>query len=1197
VKAFSPLFIFLLSAGAAALLHAQDPQQENGPEKQIRYGRDIRPILSDKCFRCHGPDPSSRKEELRLDQRAFAIADRDGLFAIVPGKPEESELWRRVSSLDPDEVMPPAESHKKTLDEVELNTIRTWIEQGAPYEEHWSFSQPQKNPLPQNKNQTWPANEIDHFILAELEGVGLSPSLKAKPETLVRRIFFDLTGLPPTVEEYEQFLADDSPRAFENLVDKLLTQEPYVSRYAERMATPWLDAARYADTNGIHMDAGRQMWKWRDWMLEAFRDGKPYDQFLTEQIAGDLLPDATLAQQVASGFHRNHVITDEGGAIDAEYLVEYSVDRVSTTGEVFLGLTLGCARCHDHKFDPVTQEDFYSLFAYFNSIEEKGLYSQNQDTKRAFIPFIKVPSMEQSSQLDTYSAELSQAKEELSIPNAEDAKAFEAFLSTAPESLGVHWAKFKTTDAKSTMKSTLMILEDQSVLASGENPAKDDHIITLQTDETDLRLLLFEAIPDPSFPNGRVGRADNGNAVLSQFSAEVISIADPEKKKSLNFTWAWADHEQPDADFQVVNILDADIARGWAIQGHQISGGRTALLLADEAFGYPGGTEIRITLSYQSIYSQHTLGRVRITPGVISDTGLNALPVADSTWYATWPYKPKEKYSGYEEIFGPEADATIDFTKKYPPDDYSWVYRIELKDDQVNSVLPVGEVVSFAGKRLFVPSARNLEISLGSDDGVQVFLDGEIVFENRVDRGAAADQDKLMLTLSPGVHTLVLKVVNTGGVGGYYWKSLPPIEEFSGNLVWSLTPKETRDRGANNLSTRLSEDWRKMHSPVYREKVALAENLGKEIKALEASIPLSMVMRERKERRPTYVLMRGEYDAPDEDRPVERNVPSALGSLPEGAPDNRLGLANWMTADDNPLVARVFVNRIWEMVFGNGIVATSRDFGLQGAWPSHPELLDWLAVDFRENGWDIKHLVKQIVTSQTYQQSSAIRPEASAKDAGNRLLSSYPRRRLGAEEIRDQALYLSGLLVEQFGGPSVKPYQPEGLWKEVAMPQSNTRNFMRGNGDELWRRSLYTYWKRASPPPSLLTMDAPTREFCTISRGITNTPLQALVLWNDVQFVEAARVLAQQTLATKNYSLAGLFLQCTGRRPNETEAVRLQEFLTAFTKRFTELPEDAEKLLQVGESMLPEGADYPVLAAWTMLANALLSLDEVISRT
>ena len=1180
------------------------------PAKEVRFSRDIRPLLSESCFLCHGPDSSTREAGLRLDSFEEATRDLDGYAAIVPGDLEESELWYRLTTDLEDDAMPPHDSNRKPLTEEQKDLIRLWIEQGAKYEAHWAFESPVRTSLPPVQETDWPRNAIDTYLLAGMENAGVRPSPSALPATLLRRVFLDLTGLPPTPDEVDAFLNDRRPDAYERVVDRLLTEEPYVSRYAERMATPWLDAARYADTNGIHMDAGRQMWAWRDWVLRALRDNQPFDQFVVEQLAGDLLPEPTLNQKVASGFHRNHVITDEGGAINEEYLVEYAADRTATTGAVFMGLTVQCARCHDHKFDPVSQEEYYSLFSYFNSNEEPGLYTQNQNAERAFEPYLQVPSAQQKKEREEVTALLSALRTEMEKPSPGDAKVFAGFLEHAQTKYGVSWAASEVIRAASTNGAPMTLLDDGSVLATGEVPDQENHSITLHTQATDLRFLLLEVLQDPSHFENRVGRAGNGNAVLSYIEAEAVSLRDPSLTQKLQFTWAWADAEQPNGDYDVVNLLTGSAMTGWAVDAHKIAGGRNALLLTEQSFGFEGGTELRVTLFYQSAFAQHSLGRVRLTPGSIEAKGLAALPVADSRWYGTWPYSPESGKPGYDQIFGPEADATIDPSKKYAPDKYSWVFVPQIKDNEVNTNLPAGKTISFVGRRLYVPSNRELELSLGSDDGIQVFLNGEMVFENRIDRGAVADQEHVKLNLTAGVHTVVLKIVNTGGIGGMFWKALAPVGELQKSMVWSLAPNRVRTLGAGDLTQQLSEDWRTQHSPIYREKMERAGSLQTSLDEIVASIPLTMVMKETEMPRETFVLMRGAYDLPDKERPVTRGVPRALGALPEGAPNNRLGLALWLTAPENPLLARVTVNRFWETILGTGIVATSADFGLQGAWPSHPELLDWLALEFQESGWDVKGIVKTMVMSRAYQQASRSRPEVIAIDPENHLMAIYPRRRLGAEEIRDQALFVSGLLVEDFGGPSVKPYQPEGLWQEVSMLQSNTRFYKQGEGEDLWRRSLYTYWKRAVPPPSLLTFDAPTREFCITARGTTNTPLQALVLWNDEQFVEAARVLAQRVLVEElpissggelqveavDWRITQMFRRCTARAPEAEEMVSLRNALEAFTERYQSSPEDAARLLSAGAAMRPEELDPVTLAAWTMLGNALLALDETISQ-
>ena len=1169
----------------------------------VRYDRDVRPLLADRCFPCHGPDEKKRRAKLRLDDPESAFLSRESGAAIVPGEPDSSELLFRVGNDDPKLRMPPPGSNRTPLSSEEQALVREWIEHGAKYEPHWSFVPPQRPPLPDSKSDAkskdWCRTPIDRFILERLEQEGIAPGPDAAPEALLRRVFLDLTGLPPTPEELEAFLADRRPDAYERVVDRIFSEEPWRSRYAERMATPWLDAARYADTCGIHTDAGRQIWPWRDWLLAAYRDNLPFDRFVVEQIAGDLLPDATEAQKVASGFHRNHVTTDEGGAISEEYLVEYAVDRTATTGSVFLGLTFGCARCHDHKFDPISQEDFYRVYSFFNSIEEPGLYSQLPDSNRAFEPAMKVPSPEQKEARTKLDSELARARADLDTATPEERALEQQFLADLTASSGLRWPESELVGATSSGGATLTPQADGSVLVSGENPARDDHDFVLRTKATGMRLLAIEALPDPSLPEGRVGRAPNGNAVLSGVTVEAIALAGAsgpsaaERRETVRFTWAFADHEQDNGDHRVVNVLDPD-ELGWAVDAHRRPGGRVAVLLAEKPFGFEGGTELRVQLQYRSVYGQHTLGRVRVRAGELSESAFDRLPAATSGWHVIGPFSSVPREQLFETAFGPEADAKLDLAKNFGAGNQFWRFDPELRDARVNE-LAGGVNVSYVARRIFAPTARRLDVSIGSDDGVRVFLNGAQVFANEVDRAPAPDQDRIAIDLVAGTNVVVMKIVNTGGGAGFYWRPLARANELAGDLALALLPADARNV---ELTARVHEAWRQGFSPGYLQRREQIAALEKQLAELDAKTPQTMVMQELAAPRKTFVLMRGEYDKADPTRPVQRGIPAALGKLPDGAPENRLGLAQWLVARDNPLVARVAVNRWWEMLFGTGLVETSEDFGLQGDWPSHPELLDWLALEFVEGGWDVQKTLRSMVTSRTYRQSARVRPDVRERDPKDRWLAWFPRRRLGAEQIRDQALYVSGLLVEQLGGPSVKPYQPDGLWNEVAMPASNTRTFARGQGDELWRRSLYTYWKRACPPPSLQTFDAPTREFCTIKRTATNTPLQALVLWNDEQFVEAARVLAQRTLAEPGEDPARLermHVRCTGRRPEAEELALLATKLTELRRRYEAAPADAEKLVKVGMAPVSLDVPLPELAAWTLIASVMLNLDATIS--
>jgi Protein of unknown function (DUF1553)/Protein of unknown function (DUF1549)/Planctomycete cytochrome C len=1179
-------------ASAGLLAGCGEGRAASTPAAALRYDRDVRPILAERCFMCHGQDAEKRQGRLRLDQ-AEGGPELRGAHDVVGA---DGELWRRISSSDPEERMPPADSGKPPLSDSQQATLRAWMEQGAAYEPHWSFVPPVRPPVPAVADAAWAANDVDRFLLARLEQQGLQPSPDADPALALRRLFLDLIGLPPTPVELDAFLADARPDAWERWVDKLMSEEPYRSRHAERLAVPWLDAARFADTCGIHTDAGRSLWPWRDWVLEAFRDGMPFDQFVTEQLAGDLLPDATQAQKVASGFHRNHVTTDEGGAIADEYLVEYAAERTAVTGSVFLGLTLGCARCHDHKYDPVSQKDFYSLFAFFDSIDEPGLYSQETDPTRAHEPFLEVPSIAQTNELRDISALLEGARAELARPAPEDDVRHADFLARLPAELGLRWSRLLPLEARSTGGATLLPQPDGSLLASGANPASDEHVLLLATQATDLRLLLLEALRDPSLPEGRVGRAPNGNAVLSGITLEAAPLAAPELWQPVPLVWAWADHEQADGDFGVTGALRAGDEIGWAVDAHRRDENRAALFLADAPFGFPGGTLLRATLEYRAPYDGHSLGRVRLAAAALDDAALERLPVAASSWYRVGPFPAAGPAEAYDLQIGPEGDTLLDLARNFGAGNQYWTFEPELVDGRPQS-LPPGTGVVYVGRRLYAPTARSLPLSLGSDDGLLLYLDGAPVLERRVDRSLSPDQDACVLTLSPGAHVLVAKVVNTGGDAGFFYSATPCEDELSGDLGLALLPDAARDEPR---AQRLREAWRLAFSPDYRDRSREVRAIEGRLDATQRAVPRTMVMREREMQRETFVLVRGQYDQPDSSRPVTRDVPAALGRLPDGAPRDRRGLAQWLLAPENPLVARVAANRLWELVFGAGLVRSTEDFGLQGEWPSHPELLDWLAVELRESGWDTRALLKLLVESHAYRQDSRVRPDVAEIDPDARLLAWLPRRRLAAEQIRDQALYLGGLLVEELGGPSVKTYQPPGLWEEVAMPASNTRVFVRGEGEDLWRRSLYTYWKRASPPPSLMTFDAPTREFCTVRRINTNTPLQALVLWNDEQFVEAARGLATRTLREAGDDparLAAAFRRCTARTPSPTEAAELLSALADLRARYVAEPAAADGVLSLGASPVADDLSRPELAAWTLLCGALLGLDATLCRS
>lgn len=992
----------LLSIGSASKVGAEAP---------ISYNRQIRPLLSDRCFQCHGPDANHREAGLRLDEREAATSETDsGYIAIVPGQLDESELVARITSDDEGLVMPPIDSGK-SLNKEEIELLKRWVDQGAEYQPHWAFIVPKQGKLPAVEQSDWPQGPIDHYILARLEAEGLAPSDATDRITLIRRVTLDLTGLPPTQEEVEAFLADQSPDAYERLVDRLLASP----HYGEHMARYWLDAVRYGDTHGLHLDNYREMWPYRDWVVRAMNDNLPWDQFTVMQIAGDLMPAASLDDKIASGFNRCHVSTNEGGSIAEEVYVRNVVDRVSTTGTVFLGLTMGCAVCHDHKFDPITMRDFYSSFAFFNNLDGPAMDNNRADPA----PTIKAPTPEQSEQLASLRSELAEAEKKLVQP----------------------WPEVDE-------------LQDQ---------------------------------------------------------------------------WETATLQQ-------VEQSDSDAA----------------------AFGL---------------------------------------------WHSVGPFRSDVRYLRSRR-HGPEGKP-VDPGQTFEVSDgetLAWQERPEWIDGEIHNDLSQKVSATFLYRQIVSPKEQTITIGLGTDDGAKVYLNGKRIFRTTQSRGVTPNENQIELKLAEGSNELLIKVINHGGVSGFCFTPPEAREGMPAEVLGALRVT-SEERNAEQQAS-LQQHYRLQECPLdeVQQLKQQVDQLQSKIVELEAAIPTTLVMKERAEPRPSFLLARGQYDAPDKEAgPLPRQVPQFLPPLPEGATQDRLGYAKWLVMPENPLMARVTVNRFWQQFFGIGIVETADDFGSQGSWPSHPELLDWLAVDFREHGWDVKRLVKQIVMSRTYRQSSKTTSELLEVDPRNRLLARGPRFRLDAEVIRDQALAVSGLLVDQQGGPSVKPPQPDGLWKAVAYTGSNTRLFVADTeAEKVHRRSLYTFWKRTSPPPQMTTLDAPSREACVVRRERTNTPLAALLLLNDPQYVEAARALAQRSMLEAGGpqgKIAETMLQLSLlRKPTQKEIDRLVSVYNESLPRYQQDAEAAVKLLGTGVAPVSEELDRAELAAWTLAANVVLNLDEVLTK-
>jgi hypothetical protein len=1005
---------------------------------RVDFNRDVRPILADHCFQCHGPDASKRKANLRLDGDP-ATQGRE-TPVLVPGKPGESALVQRITAVDERDRMPPAK-FARPLSAKQIETLKAWVIQGGKWEKHWALLPAVRPETPKTKFPI--TNPIDAFVFSRLEKEGLTPSPEADRTTLIRRMAFDLTGLPPTPAEVDAFMNDKSAGAVERLADRLLASP----RYGERMAWKWLEAARYADTNGYQTDGERDMWRWRDWVIEAYNRDVPFDQFTVEQIAGDMLPNPTLEQRIATGFNRNHRGNAEGGIVPEEYAVEYVVDRVETTATVWLGLTLGCARCHDHKFDPFSQKEFYQLFAYFNNVPEKGRAVKLGNSP----PYIKAPTREQVK-------------------------------------------KLAETDSK------IKELENR-----------------------------WEAV-EPALP-----------ALIADWELTAQNLPDWLPDRGLLTRWA-ADR----------------------MQAGTVRNGKLTLA--------PGRT--RKVLNFD--------GKLFVDLGDVADFGFD-----DRFTFAVW-VKPSKLSGGLLSRMAEEPEGEG--------------YSVELVDGKVRVALTkrwLDDALRLqTEKPIAVDKWQHISVTYDGSRlaaGTKVFVDG-------VEQKTHVLLDELNQTFQ---NKEPFRVGSAEGKESRFSGLMEDLRIYARVLdprevallgVPTALPEILVKRPANRTrgeSDKLRAYFLEAAAPagVLRLFGALQQSRAERAKLWDA-VPTVMVMEEMPSPRASFVLIRGEYDK--KGAKVPPAVPAALPPLPK-VPNNRLGLAKWLVDPANPLTARVAVNRMWQLHFGKGLVRTTEDFGTQGEYPSHPELLDWLATEFVRSGWDVKHMHKLIVSSRTYRQSSRITKPLLERDPDNRLLGRGPRLRLSAEMIRDQALSASGLLVEKLGGPSVRPYQPAGLWNEL----SGTGDYKQDRGENLYRRSLYTYWKRTVPPPTLGVFDTAMRETCWVRETRTNTPLHALTLQNDTTFVEAARVLAQRVMReepTPDRRLAKAFKYLTARAPNEAEGKIL---LAAFERQLAEYrkhPEKASRLLQVGESKADPRLDAAELASYASVCSLILNLDESVTK-
>ena len=1170
VSAYWPL-LFVLTIG-----HFLSPDLISA--EKIDFTRDIQPILSDKCYACHGPDIKQRQANLRLDQREGAFEQRGEQSVITPYEPLQSQLYLRVIAKDKKDLMPPVHS-ERSLSQQEIEMLKSWIEAGAEWKEHWSLDLIQKPIIPND----WEGHPIDFFIQKRLHSEGLTASEIADKRDLIRRVTFDLTGLPPTSSEIHRFLADKSPKSYENLVGRLLDK----SQYGEHMARFWLDVARYGDTHGLHLDNFRQMWPYRDWVINAFNTNMPFDQFTIEQLAGDLLPTPTLQQKVATGFNRCNVTTSEGGSIDEEYYVRYAIDRASTTSTVWMGLTMGCATCHDHKFDPITQKEFYQFYSYFNNITERAMDGNVQ----AVPPVVKVATTDQKEELEKINQKLSKlrAKQREPMPEVDaDQKNWESQLP--------RWTILQPVSYSAVSGAKLKLLNDNSVLVSGVNPDHEVYEISAKLPAGHYTSIRLQGLVDDSLPQKGAGRSENGNVVLSEFEAEFSTVDQPDKWEKIVFSQAWADHEQPNGDFKIVNAIDGKTETGWATEGFKLRESRQAIFLAREAFGKSVSITLRLLIKHQSPHTQHNFGKIRLAVTQSSKYAeMEKLPVPEN-WYTVGPF-PTENFV---EVHPPE-ESEIDINQKFLVGDkkLTWEKKKEYIDGEIHSIQIPDANAIFLYRNIHSFADQKVTFSLGSDDAIKVWANELEIFSKDVSRGVAADQDQVVVSLKEGQNKILLKIINYGGASGFYF-NLPGKVELIPAQLFDLVSLPESDR---------SEAQRQELQNYYRQNISShlpLKEISKAVKqqemnksTVEDSIATTLVMAERETPRGAYILHRGDYTQRREQ--VQPNTPAFLPPMDDKSPQNRMGLAKWLVHPDHPLTARVTINRFWQQVFGTGIVKTAEDFGSQGERPSHPQLLDWLATELIESGWDIKQMMRLLVSSDTYKQKTKVTPMKLEKDPENRFYARGPRFRLDAEMIRDQALAVSGLLYKKIGGPSVKPPQPDGLWNAVAYTDSNTARFVSDTGKEkVHRRSLYTFWKRTAPPPQMAVMDAPSREVCTVRRERTNTPLQALMLMNDPQFVEAARAFAERVIkeggTTIQEKLVFAFELATARPPDTSELIILEENLQKHLHQFESDSEAGMQLIRIGESEADDSIEVVELAAWTMIANLILNLDEVLTK-
>jgi len=1161
-------------------------------EEKLDFNRDVRPILSNNCFKCHGPDEKERKGSedagLRLDIEEGAKKDLGGFFAIVPGKPDESELVRRIQSTDESEMMPPKDSGKH-LTAAQKEMLVRWVKQGAPYAVHWAWVKPVRPKLLEVNDKSWPKNAIDHFILARLEKEALRPSPPAERLVLVRRVYMDLIGLPPTPEEADAFAADESPNAYEKLVDNLLKSPQYGERWARR----WLDLARYADTNGYEKDRPRTIWPYRDWVIKALNDDMPFDQFTIRQLAGDMLPNATQDDLAATGFHRNTMLNEEGGIDPLEFRFYAMVDRINTTGAAWLGLTIGCAQCHTHKFDPLTHTGYYQLLGLLNNADEPELELQTP---------------------------------EIDARRAEVEKKIAALESELPTKFAVDDVTWSVPAAKLTVASAAKAEQagGGSWRVTGDSPETDTYTLTFDTDVVDIDRLKLETLVDGSDGPGRTA---HGNFVLTEIAVSVGPKEKPDEATPVKLVRGSADFSQN--MFPVEHAFDGNPKTGWAVDG-QGRKDRTATFELEKKVGFPGGTRFIVKLE-QQYGGKHTIARLRASIGKLAES---TRPIEErrkeafEQSFAAWREKAEKDAVDWKQLRPSSVSSNLpiltvldddsvfstgDISKS---DTYEVKYQPGIKgitaiclegisDPRLPKRGP-GRVAYEGPPGDFALSNITAEAdgqTVKFSDAAQSFASGKLVAKNALDddlqsewgiNGAQGRHVQAIFVFAQPVdaNELTIRMLFEKYYAAALGRFRISVTSDPQPMRSVMLPPEVNAA----LSTPASHRTAVQQETIFMHFLSVAPELAearKEIDQLRASIPkptTTLVMREwpAGHTRPTTRHHRGEFLQPKET--VEPDVPDFLPPLLEGVAHNRLEFAKWLVSRDNPLTARVTVNREWQAFFGRGLVRTLEDFGFQGEVPSHSELLDYLAVQLMEDGWSLKRLHKLIVMSATYQQSSRVSPELLQRDANNVLLARSPRFRYEGEIVRDAALKAAGLLSPKMYGPSVFPPQPASVTTEGAYGQLAWKA---SEGEDRHRRSLYTFMKRTTPFALLNTFDGPSGEACVVRREVSNTPLQSLSLLNDTVFVEAHQALGLRTASREGDTLAKatyLFRQCLTRHPTADEQSRLVQFVETVRTRLASGELKADQIAGKGEG------DAKERALWALVARALLNLDETVTK-